>query len=104
VNPRILLLPLVLALWPAPIPAQDFDPAVFNRTLPPAEMAFLAAYDGAAPKQLEHDKKFGKLIGAVSPNGMFHLGVDMPIQDALELVLQNATTPVRLRDGRYLMV
>lgn len=101
---RFLLVPLALALAAAPQHALELDPAVFTKTLPPAQMAFLAAYDGAAPKQIEHDKKFGKLVGAVSPNGMFHLGVDMPIQDALELVLEAATQPVRLRDGRYLMV
>lgn len=107
---RILQSSLALALAAMPLlsassaPRQEYDPAVFAKPMPAAQLAFLSACDGAAPKPLEHDKKFRKLVGAVSPNGLFHLGVDMPIENALELVLEGATAPVRLRDGRYLMV
>jgi uncharacterized protein YecT (DUF1311 family) len=35
---------------------------------------------------------------------MFHYGWDMPLPDALEMVLKGSPQPVRIRDGRYVMV
>jgi hypothetical protein len=35
---------------------------------------------------------------------MFHYGRDMPLIDAIEIVLNGSSEPVQLRDGRYLLV
>jgi hypothetical protein len=35
---------------------------------------------------------------------MFHYGRDMPLLDALEMVLNGSPQPVRIRDGRYFLV
>jgi uncharacterized protein YecT (DUF1311 family) len=35
---------------------------------------------------------------------MFHYGRDMPLSDALDMVFKGSTSPVQIRDGRYVLV
>lgn len=41
---------------------------------------------------------------SVIPDCVFHYGRDMPFVDALDMVLKGSPEPVRIRDGRYLLV
>jgi uncharacterized protein YecT (DUF1311 family) len=59
---------------------------------------------GAASGDLIRDKQFRKLMHSVIPDCTFHYGWDMPLSDAIELVLKGSTVPVRVRAGRYLML
>lgn len=90
---------------PAPqAPPPQYDKAIFQPPIPGDQLAFLKQFDGAAAKNLDRDKQFRKLMHSVIPNCTFHYGWDMPLSDALDLVLKGSPEPVRIRDGRYLMV
>jgi len=41
---------------------------------------------------------------SVIPDCMFHYGWDMPLSNALDIVLKGSLLPVQVRDGRYMMV
>jgi len=84
--------------------AQSYDPAIFQRPIPPDQLAFLNQFPGAASGDLFRDKQFRKLLHSVIPNCMFHYGRDMPLDDALDMVLKGSPQPVQIRDGRYLML
>jgi hypothetical protein len=87
----------ILAQSPAP-------PAIFQNPLPSDQLTFLHQFDGAPANDLVDDKKFRKLLRSVLPDCVFHYGRDMPLSEALDKVLKGSPLPVRIRDGRYLMV
>jgi hypothetical protein len=84
--------------------AQNYDPAIFQKPIPSDQLAFLNQFAGAASNDLVRDKQFRKLMHSLIPDCMFHYGRDMPLTDALEVVLKGSPLPVRIRDGRYLLV
>jgi uncharacterized protein YecT (DUF1311 family) len=85
-------------------PGSNYDPAIFQKTIPSDQLAFLNQFAGAASNDLFRDKLFRKLMHSVIPDCMFHYGRDMPLLDALDMVLKGSPLPVRIRDGRYLLV
>jgi uncharacterized protein YecT (DUF1311 family) len=85
-------------------PVSSYDPAIFQNPIPSDQLAFLNQFAGAASNDLLRDKQFRKLMHGVIPNCMFHYGRDMPLTDALDMVLKGSPLPVRIRDGRYLLV
>jgi hypothetical protein len=82
----------------------NYDKAIFQKPIPLDQLAFLKQFDGAPAKDLVRDKQFRKLMHSVIPDCTFHYGRDMPLDDALDMVFKGSTLPVRIRDGRYLMV
>jgi hypothetical protein len=82
----------------------EYDKAIFLNPIPRDQLAFLNQFAGAATKDLVRDKQFRKLMRSVIPNCTFHYGWDMPPSDALDLVLKGSPAPVRIHDGRYVMV
>jgi hypothetical protein len=82
----------------------NYDKAIFQKPIPADQLAFLNQFDGAPAKDLVRDKQFRKLTHSVIPNCIFHYGRDMPLTDALDMVLNGSTLPVQIREGRYLMV
>ena len=84
--------------------AQDPPPAVFQKPIPADDLSFLNQFAGKPAKDVVRDKQFRKLLRTVVPDCMFHYGHDMPLLDALEIVLKNSPLPVQIRAGRYLMV
>jgi hypothetical protein len=84
--------------------AQSYDPAIFQKPIPSDQLAFLNQFAGATSGDLFRDKQFRKLMHSVIPDCMFHYGRDMPLTDALEMVLKGSSQPVQIRDGRYLML
>ena len=82
------------------LPAQT----VFQNPIPNDQLSFLNQFAGSASSDLVRDKRFRKLLHSVIPNCMFHYGRDMPLDDALDLVLKGSPQPVQIRDGRYLLV
>ncbi len=85
-------------------PGANFDPAIFQNPLPPAELAYLRQFDGVPAKDLLHDKQFKKLMKQVVPGCIFHYGRDMDLSEALATVFDGSRIPVEIRDGRYLLV
>lgn len=95
----------LLAQSPTPQPpAAKYDPAIFHALIPPDQLAFLNQFDGAPANDLVRDKQWRKLMHSVIPDCIFHYGWDMPLDDALDKVLKGSTVPVRIRDGRYVVV
>ena len=82
----------------------NFDPAIFQNTLQPTDLAYLRQFNGVPAKDLLHDKQFKKLMKQVVPGCIFHYGRDMDLPEALEIVFDGSRIPVEIRDGRYLLV
>jgi hypothetical protein len=87
-----------------PAPVSNYDKAIFQKTIPIDQLTFLNQYAGAASNDLVRDKQFRKLIRSAIPDCTFHYGWDMPLVDALEMVIKGSPVPVQIRDGRYLIV
>ena len=85
-------------------PESKGDKAVFQKTILRDQLTFLKRFAGTAANELFRDKQFHKLLRSVIPDCIFHYGRDMPLADALEVVLKGSPLPVRIRDGRYLTV
>jgi uncharacterized protein YecT (DUF1311 family) len=85
-------------------PASNYDKAIFQKTIPGGELAFLKQFEGAPSNELVRDKQFRKLMRSVLPDCVFHYGQDMPLSDAMDMVLKGSPYPVRIRDDRYLLV
>ena len=83
-------------------PGSRYDKAIFLKPIPADVLAPLKQFDGAPTKTLMHDKQFRKLMHDAIPNCEFHYGRDMPLSDALDMVMQDSPDPVTVRDGRYL--
>src|ERR1700685_3543921 len=77
---------------------------VFQNPIPTDQLTFLNRFAGAPSNDLVRDKQFRKLMHSVIPNCMFHYGRDMPLSDALDMVLKGSPLPVLVREGRYLTV
>jgi len=77
---------------------------VFQNPIPSDQLTFLNRFARAPSNDLVRDKQFRKLLHSVIPNCVFHYGRDMPLTDALDMVLKGSPLPVGIRDGRYLLV
>src|ERR1700736_4931506 len=87
-----------------PPPAAQFDKAIFRATISSDQLGFLNNFAGRDSDQAVRDKKYRKLLHNAVPNCVFHYGSDMPLFDALDMVLKGSTLPVQIRKGRYMMV
>jgi hypothetical protein len=61
----------------------------------------LSQFAGAPSGELYRDKEFHKLLKSVVPNCTYRYGRDMPLGDALDMVMSGSRAPVQVRDGRY---
>jgi uncharacterized protein YecT (DUF1311 family) len=87
-----------------PAPAAQIDKAIFRATISSDQLAFLTNFAGLDSDKAVRDKKYRKLLQNAVPNCVFHYGSDMPLFDALDMVLKGSTLPVQIRKGRYMMV
>ena len=85
-------------------PPEFYDDAIFQKPIPPDQLAFLTQFAGVPSNDLFHDKQFRKLMKSFVPDCMFHYGSDMPLDDALDRVFSGSRDPVVIRDGRYLLL
>jgi hypothetical protein len=88
----------------APLPPSNYDEAIFQKRIPPDQLALLNSFAGAPAADIVRNKDFRKLMNNVLPGGIFHYGYDMPLFDALELVLKYSPVPVEIRSGRYAII
>lgn len=85
-------------------PAVAYDKGIFQKPIPADQLVFLSQFSGAPVRDLIRDKRYRKLMKGAIPDCMFHYGRDMPLSDALEMVLGGSTLPVEVRDGRYMLI
>ena len=85
-------------------PPPAYDKAIFQKPIPGAQLAFLNQFAGVPSGDAVKDKQFHKAINGAIPDPMFHYGKDMPLDDALDMVLKGSPQPVQVRDGRYVIV
>jgi hypothetical protein len=89
---------------PSAPPSSLYDKAIFQKPIPPDQLAFLAQFAGRPSGEIMRDKQFRKLLKSVIPDCMFHYGNDKPLNDALDLVMEGSRIPVEVRDGRFVLV
>jgi uncharacterized protein YecT (DUF1311 family) len=85
-------------------PVSAYDPSIFQTPIPTDQLAFLNQFAGAPSSELFRNKQFRKLMHGVIPDCVFHYGRDMSLADALDMVFKGSPLPVRIRDGRYLLL
>jgi hypothetical protein len=79
-------------------------PAVFQNLIPIEQLTFLNDYAGRMEKDLRKDKRFRKLLDAVTPRTGYFYGGERILADARDDVLGGDPLPVNVRDGRFVMV
>jgi len=85
-------------------PLASYDPLLFQRRIPKEQLVFLSQFAGLTSNELYREKQFRKLMHSFVPDCTFHYGSDKSMYDALDEVLEGSSEPVRLRNGRYLML
>jgi hypothetical protein len=83
--------------------ALNYDKAIFRNPIPSDQLAFLKRFDGAPADEVIDDKQFRKLMRSTIPDCMFHYGHDMPLIDAIDIVLKGSRVPAQI-NGRYFVV
>ncbi len=87
-----------------PAPVAPYDKGIFLKALPAAQLTSLPQFANATSGQLYNDRQFRKLMKNFVPDCMFHYGRDMPLDQALDMVLSSSRDPVIVRDNRYLLL
>lgn len=82
-------------------PPAPYDEAIFQRRIAPGDLAFMKQMDGAPSGDAWKDKQFKHVVRGAIPNPMFHYGKDMPVEDAMDMVMTKSPEPVTVREGRY---
>ena len=88
----------------APQALRSYNKAIFEKPFDFTPFAYLKTFEGARSDELFHDKQFRKLMKALVPDCMFHYGRDMSLAGSVDMVISGSRDPVRLREGRYLML
>ena len=105
--PQVRAEPPLNRQGPSPVPMaplSSYDKSLFLNPVAADQLGFLKPYDGAPAKNLWRDKQFRKLLKNFVPGCMFHYGADMPLDEALDLVMKDSLVAVTVRSGRYLVV
>jgi len=82
-----------------PDSTSNYDPALFQKPIPKDQLAFLNQFAGMPSNELYRDKRFRKLMHSFVPDCMFHYGVDTPLTDALDEVIQAQASRCRFAKG-----
>lgn len=79
-------------------------PVVFENRIPPDQLTFLEQFNGVESGKLMRDKRFRQVMRSVIPHCTFHYGRDMSLTDAIDMVIDGSKIPIRIREGRYVIV
>ena len=85
-------------------PMATYDPAIFQNKIASADLAFLKQFEGAPSGKLWSDKQFKHFVRSAIPGVMYHYGDDRPLTEAMDNAISGSRAPVRIRDGRYVIV
>ena len=88
----------------APAPPGSYDKGLFAPPMSPDQTALIRTFAGKTANDAMKDKQFRKLLKTVVPNCEYHYGRDMPLMDALDLVLKGSKEPVTIVGERYVMI
>ena len=64
----------------------------------------LQRFDGTTAEEAMRHASLRSMMDAVSPNAPFHYGVDAPLPQMMVKLFGNSQVPVRVRDGRYVVI
>jgi len=93
-----------VAQAPRAAPAAPPPPVAFQNPIPAEKLAFLNDYAGRNSSDLKKDKRFRQLMKMAVPRTEYHYGHDMPLDEAIDTVLDGPPLPVDIRDGRFVTV
>jgi hypothetical protein len=110
-----LFLPIAAAQRSAPPPPPPDEqastpayvpppPVVFENRIPADQLSFLEQFNGVESGKLMRDKRFRQVMRSVIPHCEFHYGRDMSLSDAIDMVINGSKIPIRIREGRYVIV
>lgn len=85
-------------------PNSAYDKSIFHNFIPADQLAFLNHFSGTPSGEVVRDKQYRKLMHNVIPDWMFHYGWDIRLPGALDKVIDSSDLPVRIRNGRYVVV
>jgi hypothetical protein len=88
---------------PLPPPA-PYDPAIFERRIPSADLTDLLTHAGEPSGKLWRDGQFRKLVNHNTPDVMYHFGRDMPFSNAVDTAMSGSPVPIVVRDNRYVLL
>lgn len=88
---------------PAPQKA-PYDPSIFQPTMTADQIAFLKRIGHVSTGVVAQNSDFHKLLKSVIPDCEFHFGRDMPLIDALDMLMKPSSERVQISDGRYLLL
>jgi len=78
--------------------------AIFEKPIASDKLGFLSDYQGRPANDVVREQQLRRLVDMVVPYAPFHLGLDVPLPQAVEGMLSNSSLPVEIREGRYVMV
>jgi hypothetical protein len=78
--------------------------AIFEKALSSDQLEFLNDYAGRPANDVVREQKLRRLVDMVVPYAPLHLGLDVPLPQAVEGMLSKSTLPVEIREGRYVMM
>jgi hypothetical protein len=78
--------------------------AVFKNPIAGAQLGFLSERAGQPANELVRERPLHYLVNEVVPYAPFHLGLDMPLPNAIESMFLTSTLPLEIRDGRYALL
>lgn len=87
--------------FPAPPP---FDPAIFSRLIPPAQLKSLLHADGLTVADVFRDRETRHLIMSAIPNDIFRYGRDISLPDTITMQLDQSPAIARVLDNRYILL
>jgi hypothetical protein len=85
-------------------PMAPYDKAIFLKTIAPADLQFLKQFEGAGSGNLWSDKQFKHFVRSEIPGVMYHYGNDRALNEAMDNAISGSNAPVKIRDGRYVIV
>jgi hypothetical protein len=80
------------------------DKVMFQKPIASDQLEFLTDYAGRSANEVVHEPELRNLVGNAVPYAPFHLGLDMPLPDAIESMLAQSSIPVAVREDRYVMI
>jgi hypothetical protein len=86
-------------------PAKKIDARLnFTNLIGNAQLAFLNNYADRVADDADGKQKVRALAAKAVPYTPFHLGLDMPLPQAMDEMLLHWPRPIEIRDGRYAMI
>ena len=84
--------------------APPYDPSIFGRLIPPAQLAPLLQADNTTVSDVFHDREAHHLIMSAVPGVMFHYGRDVSLPDTVTMELDKSPAIAHVHDNRYVLL